>query len=166
MKHLNRQIRNLRFSVIEAKFAEPQQAIDFRLQCAKKKKEAGVGTSTTEESQVSLADGYLHRISVNPVIRLATRVRIEIMKSIADLMKRRDRLIIRAYCLQFAPCPVLKVFSKNSTGSELTRTMSFIEATCWVKENFLMNDINFTKACDRVESSFQGLLAQHFVVME
>ena len=84
----------------------------------------------------------------------------------ANLMKRRDNSIVRAYCLQFVPRPVLKIVRRNAAGNEMTRTMSFVESACWVKENSLMNEINLKKAEDRAGSSFKGLLAQHFILLD
>ena len=55
---------------------------------------------------------------------------------------------------------------KSFAGTEVTRSMSFIEAVCWVKEQGLLNVVDLKKARERAGSSFRGTMAQHFVLME
>ena len=70
VRHLNRQIRGQKSSVIEVKFPDSKQAKDLRAEFVKKQK--------------SLAE----KINITPVVRLATRVRVEMMHSIAQLLAR------------------------------------------------------------------------------
>ena len=106
------------------------------------------------------------KLNVSPVVRLATRVRIEIMHAIAELIKKYDRSVTSAYCLQYIPKPVIKVVRKSAMGQEFSRTMSFIEAVSWVKENHLQQSIDFNKARERAGVSQRSTLAQHFVLLD
>ena len=108
---------------------------------------------------------YKEKFNVTPVVRLATRVRIEIMHSVCFLLKRQDQSIVRANCMQFIPKPVIKIVRKSAAGTELTRTMSFIDAVGWIKSQSLVQDLDLRKAYDRAGASFRGTLAQHFVLM-
>ena len=108
----------------------------------------------------------LSGINVAPVVRLATRVRVEIMRAIADQMKKMDKTIAKAFCLQFVPRPIIKIIRKNAAGVELTRTKSFIEAVCWAKEEDLIDVIDWKPANDRAGSSFAGRKPQFFVVLD
>ena len=92
VKHLNRKIRGQRSAVIEAKFASVQQASEFRMQFVKSRMEENSRQNGMENNRDP------DRINVTPVARLATRVRIEVLHSVANLMKRRDPSIIKAYC--------------------------------------------------------------------
>ena len=148
VRHLNKQIRGQKSAVIEAKFADAKQTKELRTIFVKKQK--------------SLPE----KINVTPVVRLATRVRIEMLHSIAFLLKRQDRTISSAMCIQFIPKPIIKVVYKSFAGTEVTRSMSFIEAVCWVKEQGLLNVVDLKKARERAGSSFRGTMAQHFVLME
>ena len=148
VRHLNRQVRGQKSAVVEAKFASEQQAKTFRAQFVKH------------------YATYKEKFNVTPVVRLATRVRIEIMHSVCTLLKRQDPTIARANCLQFIPKPVIKILRKSTAGTETTRTMTFIEAVCWIREQSLTKVIDLKKAYDRAGASFRGTLAQHFVLME
>ena len=136
-------------AVIEVKLKDEKQTKDLRAEFVKKRK--------------SLDD----KINITPVVRLTTRVRVEMMHNIAVEIKRRDPTVTKALCLQYVPKPVIKVMRKSYSGLEVARTMSFIEAVCWVKENFgLLNSIDFSKARERAGSSCKGTMAQHFVLFD
>ena len=147
VRHLNNQIRGQKSAVVEAKFATEQQAKMFRAQYVKH------------------YATYKEKFNVTPVVRLATRVRIEIMHSVCFLLKRQDQSIVRANCMQFIPKPVIKIVRKSAAGTEFTRTMSFIDAVGWIKSQSLVQDLDLRKAYDRAGASFRGTLAQHFVLM-
>ena len=150
VRHLNNQVRGQKSSVLEVRFASPKQAMAFRAEFAKKQK------------TVTLPD----KVNITPVVRLATRVRIEMMHSIANAIKRYDTSVVRALCLQYIPKPVIKVVRKSAMGQEFSRTMSFIEAVSWVKENHLQQSIDFNKARERAGVSQRSTLAQHFVLLD
>lgn len=140
--------RGQTFAVIEVKFADTKQARNFRDQFVKKQK-------SLEE-----------KINVTPVVRLATKVRIEMLHSIAYLYKRFDSTVTRSLCLQYVPKPVIRITRRTLGGTEATRTMTFIESICWVKENGLANALDLNKARDRAGARFRGTLAQTFVLMQ
>ena len=91
---------------------------------------------------------------------MATRVRVEILHSVATLIARNDSSVVRAMCLQYIPKPVIKIVHKSAGGGEHSRTMTFIEAVCWVKENGSSNSINLQKAYERAGAAFRGTLSQ------
>ena len=147
VRHLNKQVRGQRTSVIEVKLANEKQAKDLRSEFVKKYRE-------------------MDKINITPVVRPATRVRIEIMHSVCFYMKRQDKSVIRASCLQFVPKPVVKVIRKSMAGNESTTTMSFIDCINWIKDNGLMGKMDLSKAQDRAGARFRGTMAQNFVVLD
>ena len=104
-------------------------------------------------------------MNITPVVRLATRVRIEMMHSIANTIKRHDQTVVLAMCLQYIPKPVIKVVRKSMSGSESVQTMTFIKAVCWVKENELMRVVDLSKAYERAGATFNRVLTQTFVLL-
>ena len=148
VRHLNWKIRGQTSAVIEVKFPDAKQAKDIRNEFVKKQK------------------SMPEKINITPVVRLATRVRIEILHSVAEAMRNHDQSIVKAYCLQFVPKPVIRIVRKSLTGAEFNSTMTFIEAVTWVKENEQLVRIDLKKARDRAGASFRGTLAQHFVVLD
>ena len=148
VRHLNRKIRGAKSAVIEVKLADAKQAKDIRSEFVKKRKD--------------LPD----KLNISRVVRLATRVRIEIMHSVADLIKKQDRTISSAYCLQYIPKPAIKIVRKSPAGTEISRTMSFCESISWVQENGLQNVIDLRKARERAGATFRSTLAQHFVLLD
>ena len=148
VRHLNNQVRGQKTSVLEVRLPDAKQAKDIRQEFVKKSK--------------SLKE----KINITPVVRLATRVRVEIMHSVCEAMKKQDKSITKANCLQFVPKPVIKVTRKMASGAESTQTMSFIDAVNWVYANGLEQTIHLGKARARAGASFRGTLAQHFVLLE
>ena len=146
VRHLNRQKRG-QTAVIEVKLADSKQAQAIRSEFVKKRKELP------------------SKLNVSPVVRLATRVRIEIMHAIADLFKRHDRSISSAYCLQYIPKPVIKIIRRSQAGTESSRTVSFCDAVSWVHDQNLMDVIDLRKARERAGSSLTSTLSQHFVIL-
>ena len=150
VRHLNWR-KNQPTAVIEVKLENEQQATMLRADFVKKQKD--------KESTLP------SKLNIVPVVRMATRVRVEILHSIANLIKRRDPSVIRAMCLQYIPKPVIKVVRKSMSGSESVQTMTFIEAVCWVKENELMRVVDLSKAYERAGSTFNRVLTQTFVLL-
>ena len=148
VRHLNKQIRGQKTAVIEAKFQDEKQAKLFRAAFVKKQKE------------------LTEKINVKPVVRISTRVRVELMHSIANLYQRWDTTVVKALCLQYLPKPVIKIVRKNASGAEVSRTMTFIEAVCWVKVEGLLKSLDMRSAYARAGASFRGTLNQNFVLMD
>ena len=151
VRHLNKNRRGQLKAVIEVKLEDAKQATGLRSDYVKKQKET--------DSPID------QKMGVAPVVRLATRVRIEILFAVAKLLPRHDLTIVRAMVLQFISKPVIKVVRKSAAGVEFVRTMTFIEAVCWVKENNLGNSINLSSVYDRAGASFRGTLPQTFVLL-
>jgi hypothetical protein len=147
VRHLNRQVRGADNTVIEVKFANEKQAKDLRSNFVQKKK------NTSEMDSINIA----------PVVRLATRVRIEVMHVIATSVKQNDPTIERAFCVQFVPKPLIKIIRKDRSGNEMAKNMSFLESVSWVKEN--NQRLDFKKAYERAGAAFRGTLQQTFVVL-
>ena len=131
VRHLNNQIRGQMTAVIEVRFQDARQAKDLRTEFVKKQK--------------SLAE----KINITPVVRLAARVRIKILHSVAEAMKKLDHSIVKAHCLQYVPKPVIKIARKSLTGNEFNSTVTFINAITWVKENEHRVRVDLKKARDR-----------------
>ena len=152
VRHLNPQVRGSEKAVLEVKFESEQQAASVRTNFVKKQKAKDPNLPA--------------KMNISPVVRLATRVRVEILHSVANLLTRHDPTIIRAMCLQYIPKPVIKIVRKSHGGNEYARTMTFIEAVCWVEENGYGRSINLTKAYERAGASFRGVLSQTFVILQ
>ena len=104
-------------------------------------------------------------MNITPVARLATRVRDEMMHSSAATIKRVDKTVVNAMCLQYVPKPVIKVARKTVAGIDVTKTMSFTESIAWVKANGLKDRFDLSKSHERAGASFRGTLAQNFVLL-
>jgi hypothetical protein len=149
VRHLNRQVRGLNNTVIEVKLANEKQAKDLRSAFVLKKK------NSSEVDSINIA----------PVVRLATRVRIEIMHAVAGSMKQSDPTIEKAFCVQFIPKPMIKIVRKDRAGNEVAKNMSFLESVSWVKENNCERTLDLRKAYERAGAAFRGTLQQTFVVL-
>jgi len=148
IRHLNRQARKPDDTVLEVRFKDSKQAASVRSSYIKKKD-----------------DPTLDGLFITPTVRLATRVRVEVLQAIARLVKKEDSTVTKTQCVQFIPKPILKVFRKDSNGSEYFRTMTFIDSVVWVKENDVEKKLDLTKAYRRAGAAFKGILAQNFVIM-
>jgi hypothetical protein len=148
VKHLNQHSRNPDNTVLEARFKNEKQASSIRANFIKKKDHADFSS-----------------YNVTPAVRLATRVRIEIIQAVARVLKRTDSTVSKTQCLQFVPKPTLKVFRKDNGGNESSRVMSFVDCILWVLENELEKSVDLSKASQRAGSNFRSTMAQHFVIM-
>jgi hypothetical protein len=148
VKHLNRQARNPDNAVLEVKLKNKQQAESIRSAFIKMR------DSPTVEN-----------LNITPVVRLATRVRIEILQAVSRLLKSKDSTVSKTQCLQFVPKPVLKVFRKDNRGNEFPKVMTFIDSIVWVVDNNYENQLDLKKAYQRAGANFKGVIAQHFVIM-
>ena len=150
VRHLNRR-RGHQRAVIEVKLESESQASLLRSDFVKAQKDKNPDLPT--------------KLNITPVVRMATRLRVEIMHGVANLIKRRDSTVVRALCLQYIPKPVIKVVRKSMAGAESTQTMTFIEAVCWVKENDLIRAVDLSKAYERAGTTFNRVLTQSFVLL-
>ena len=150
VRHLNWR-RGQPRAVIKVKLESEQQATTLRADFVKKQKDKDPNLPV--------------KLNIAPVVRMATRVRVEMMHSIGNLIKRRDPTVVKSLCLQYIPKPVLKIVRKTMGGTEAVQTMTFIEAVCWVKENELQREVDFRMAYERAGSSFNRVMAQTFVLL-
>jgi hypothetical protein len=148
VRHLNRQARNPDKTVLEVRFGSSEQANSIRQNFVKKRN-----------------DAEFEDINITPTVRLATRVRIEILLAIIKVLKNQDSTISKAQCLQYVAKPILKIFRKDEHGNEFSRVMTFIDAVLYVKENSLEHHLDLQRAYQRAGSAFRGTMSQHFVLM-
>ena len=152
VRHLNPQVRGQQKAAIEVKLETEKQASDLRSDFVQQRKDKNPDLPA--------------KMNVAPVVRLATRVRIEILHSVANLLLRHDRSIVRAMCLQYIPKPVIKIIRRSVGGNEYARTMTFVEAVCWVKQEGYSGSIGLSRAYERAGSAFRGTLTQTFVLLQ
>lgn len=148
VRHLNRQARNPENTVLEVRFKSEQQAGFVRANFIKKKESPD-----------------FENINITPTVRLATRVRVELIQAVARVIKQEDSMVSKTQCLQFVPKPILKVFRKDRRGTEYSTVMTFIDCVVWVMENDLEKKLDLKWAYKRAGSAFKGTLNQHFVLM-
>ena len=105
VRQLNGQVRKPKHLVVEARFGDDTQATTFRkafIEASKKQKQ-------NQQEGAEPGEGRsLEGISVAPVVRLSTRVRVEILKAMAEIITA-SHTNFSAYCQQYAPRPVLKL---------------------------------------------------------
>jgi hypothetical protein len=130
VRDLNKQRRGLDSTIIESKFASEKQALEFR-------------KNYTEKKSSKQYEGLI----VTPSVRLATRVRVEIMFAICNLLTQHDKTILRTTCVQYVPRPMIKI-SRKIGEQESVKMMSFVEAVSWVKESEPEKVIHLGKAHD------------------
>ena len=109
----------------------------------------------------------LRGINVMPSQRLSTRVRIDILRSIADYISTETNDDVKAYVIAHIPKPVLKV-EISRRGSTFTRAMDFTEAIEYtrVHHDRSLRGLQLHQAYARAGSTFKGTLQQHFVVLK
>jgi hypothetical protein len=148
VRHLNRQARNPENTVLEVRLGNGEQALSVRNKFVK------VRDETEWEN-----------FNITPTVRLATRVRIEILQAVSKVVKAKDTSVSRTQCLQFVNKPVLKVFRKDDRGNEYFRVMSFIDSVVWIIENEFEKQLDLRKAYQKAGSNFRSTITQHFVIM-
>ena len=160
VRQLNGQVRNPKHLVVEARFGDDNQAIAFRkslIDASKKQKQREEGDPEEGMS--------LEGISVAPVVRLATRVRVEILKAMADVItaQRND---FTAYCQQYAPRPVLKLRSKATTDRNSPPiTLGLTDSIAWMRAKNLLSQVNLKAAYSRAGSTYGSTLEQTFIIL-
>jgi len=97
-------------------------------------------------------------------VTLATRVRIEIMRAIADLLRNAT---VQAYVQPFSSRPVLHLKMKDPLAGVLegvNRSYSFVEAVGrWGSQ---LSQYSLIPAYQRARPAFIGALEQYFVVLK
>ena len=106
-------------------------------------------------------------INVMPSQRLATRVRIDIMRSIADYIMEETDGKARAFVIAHIPKPILKVEIARK-GATYTRSLEFTEAIEYVRihHDRSLRGLKLHQAYARAGSAFKRNLQQYFVILK
>jgi hypothetical protein len=99
------------------------------------------------------------RIFIANCVNLATRVRVDVLKSLAR--KISDQQVI-AYALPFVSRPTLQIKSAEAGSSEIK---SFTYTDAIAKYGHLLKQFDLGEAYRRAGSFFKGQLEQQFVVL-
>jgi hypothetical protein len=144
--------------VINVRMQNAEAARNFRTTFAKKMKDYNKDGSVPNE---------LRGVNVHPVQRLATRVRIDVLRSLADVIKEDSDDRVSAYVISHIPKPVMKVEIRMKEKT-YTRTFSYTEAIEYVRLNHdsKLKTLKLHQAYARAGSSFRGSMEQIFVVMK
>ena len=110
-----------------------------------------------EKSKSKLLTGDYEKLFITNSVNLATRVRIDILKSIAQKVNSDH---VRAYVVGFISRPVMHV-RKVSAGSQ--KTLTFVDAI--MSYGNLIRPADLASAYKRAGVAFDGQLQQNFVIM-
>ena len=143
--------------------------LEFRLDSVDKARDIRKAFAVKRAAN-SLPDS-MEKVQVLTVITLATKIRIDIMKSIARRIES-DRET--AYVPSFLPRPILHIKAKNrdgpargGEGGDPRKHLSSYTFADAIKEyGGLIQGSDLAPAYKRAGSNFRGQMRQHFVVME
>ena len=100
-----------------------------------------------------------------PVVRLSTRVRVEILKAMAEIITA-SHTNFSAYCQQYAPRPVLKLRSTlPADRNSPPITLGFTDSIGWMRAKNLLSKVNLKAAYNSAGSTFGSTLEQTFVIL-
>jgi hypothetical protein len=133
----------------------PLPMIEVRLD--KVEHAAAVRKAFAEKSRSRLLTGDYERLFITNSVNLATRVRIDVMKAIAQKVTSQN---VKAYVVGFISRPVMHV-KKLSAGSQ--KTFTFVDSI--MNYGNLIRPADLSAAYKRAGSSFDGQLQQNFVLM-
>jgi hypothetical protein len=105
--------------------------------------------------------GCLERVFLSNSINVGTRVRIEILKSIAKKISNDKEF---AFVASFISRPVLHIRQKNDRNEKPTRSYTFIDAIKQFGNQLLKTDLH--EAYAKAGKAFAGQLEQNFVVLK
>ena len=155
-RHRNKHIREARSVVIEARFQDSKQAVDFRKDFVAKHKALKAAEELPTE---------LEGVSTFPVQTLGTRVRATLLKAMAKVVERQTGPNISAYCQQYITRPVLKIVNKGNDPTTY-QTFSFVDAILKLKSNNDLHRVVLEDAYQDAGSRFRGTLEQHFIILK
>lgn len=155
-RHRNGHIREARSVVIEAKFQESKQAVDFRKELVSKVK----ALRAAEELPTDLEG-----VATYPVQTLATRVRATLLKAMARVVERQTGPNISAYCQQYNTRPMLKIVNKGTNPASY-QSFTFVDAILKLKSNNDLHRVSLEDAYQIAGSNFRGRLQQNFVILK
>jgi len=142
--------------VINARLSSAEEVKIFYAKYVKARRKWARAGSVPEELR-----GVLVHV---PVLTVATRVRIDILRSLAGLIREESGGEVRSSVIANLPRPVLQL----KTYSVVTHTLGFTEAIEHVKENYdgSLSKLRLDRAYKRAGSSFGGDLKKYFVVLK
>jgi len=133
--------------MVEVRLNSVEAAVAVRKAYAEKRKEGDGST--------------LGKLYMSNSVTLSTRVRIDILKSIAKKITCPKE---SAYVAAYSSRPILHVRSKNEKGEEtMNRAYTFTDAIIRYGQNLVKQDLD--DAYKRAGTAFRGQLEQHFVVL-
>jgi hypothetical protein len=136
------------FPTVEVKLDKVEYAVAIRKAFADKKKK---GKMT----------GCLERVFLSNSINVGTRVRIEILKSIAKKISNDKEF---AFVASFISRPVLHIRQKNDRNEKPSRSYTFIDAIKQFGTQLQKTDL--LDAYAKAGKAFAGQLEQNFVVLK
>ena len=155
-RHRNGHIRNAKAAVIEARFQEVKQAVDFRKDFVAKHKALREAKALPDE---------LEGVSTFPIQTVATRVRATLLKAMAKVVEAQSGPNISSYCQQFLTRPMLKIVNK-STQSTNVQSFAFVDAVLKLKSHNDLHRVALDEAYQIAGSNFRGRLEQHFIILK
>ncbi len=105
-------------------------------------------------------------LQVITVVRLATRIRLDIVKSITARIESGTEV---AYVPNFLPRPIMHIKRKSAegeaTGSRAhIKTLTFVDSI--TEYGGLVGKGDLAKAYEKAKDHFKGMMSQHFMVLE
>ena len=143
---------------MNARFNSRDAAKQFRAKFARTMKEHNKDGTMPNE---------FRGINVLPAQRLSTRVRIDILRSIADYISEETDANVKAYVIAHIPRPILKVEIFKG-GSTYIRSLNFTEAIEYTRihHDRSLRCLQLHQAYARAGSAFKGNIQQYFVVLK
>ena len=134
--------------VMNARFNSREAAKDFRAKFAR---------SMKDHNREGTMPNEFRGINVLPAQRLSTRVRIDILRSIADCISEETDNNVKAYVIAHIPRPILKVEIFKG-GSTFTRSLNFTEAIEYTRihHDRSLKCLQLYQAYARAGSAFKG----------
>ena len=155
-RHRNAHIREARSVVIEAKFQDFKQAVDFRKELVSKVKTLKAAEELPTE---------LEGVATYPVQTMATRVRASLLKAMARVVERQTGPNISAYCQQYNTRPMLKIVNKGTNPTSY-QSFTFVDAILKLRSHNDLHRVSLDDAYQIAGSNFRGRLQQNFVILK
>jgi hypothetical protein len=149
------------FATTSGKPEKGNLILEFRLDSVEKAREIRK-TFATKRAENSLP-ASMENVQVMPVVTLATKIRIDIMKAVA---RRIESGTETAYVPNFLPRPILHVKAKGPGGEPRRHISSLTFADTIMEYGGLLKGGDLASAYKRAGLNFRGQMRQHFVVLE
>ncbi len=149
------------FATTSGKPEKGNLILEFRLDSVERAREIRK-TFATKRAENSLP-ASMENVQVMPVVTLATKIRIDIMKAVA---RRIESGTETAYVPNFLPRPILHVKAKGPGGEPRRHISSLTFADTIMEYGGLLKGGDLASAYKRAGLNFRGQMRQHFVVLE